>query len=110
MFVEDQKSLLPGLYGVKTSENILFHSIVIHMNIILKFCFILKYRNTQYCAPCQLIWFCHRWKNFAQRTLNHHLQVMGEMIQRDKNRPSVVMWSLANEPNSALGASVYYFM
>ncbi|MEM5016805.1 beta-glucuronidase [Metabacillus indicus] len=30
-------------------------------------------------------------------TLDHHLQVIGEMIKRDKNHPSVVMWSIANE-------------
>lgn len=31
------------------------------------------------------------------QTLDHHLQVIGEMIKRDKNHPSVVMWSIANE-------------
>jgi beta-glucuronidase len=32
-----------------------------------------------------------------ERTLEHHLQVIKEMIDRDKNHPSVVMWSVANE-------------
>ena len=34
----------------------------------------------------------------SSRTLEHHLQVMKELIQRDKNHPCVVMWSVANEP------------
>ena len=54
---------------------------------------------------------CHMYseENFANKTLQHHLEVMHELIQRDKNRPSVVMWSLANEPDSALNISVPYF-
>ena len=28
----------------------------------------------------------------------NHQQAMKELIARDKNRPSVVMWSVANEP------------
>ena len=47
--------------------------------------------------------------NFANVTLEHHLQVMEELVQRDKNRPSVVMWSLANEPDSGLKEAEYYF-
>lgn len=34
----------------------------------------------------------------SSRTLAHHLQVMRELVQRDKNHPCVVMWSVANEP------------
>ena len=47
--------------------------------------------------------------NFANETLNHHLEVMAEMIDRDKNHPSVVMWSLANEPHSQLPIAKDYF-
>lgn len=32
--------------------------------------------------------------------LEHHLEVMRQMINRDKNHPSVVMWSVANEAAS----------
>ncbi|SHN34941.1 beta-glucuronidase [Gracilibacillus kekensis] len=32
-----------------------------------------------------------------EQTLEHHLQVIREMIKRDKNHPCVVMWSIANE-------------
>lgn len=32
--------------------------------------------------------------------LEHHRQVLKDMIDRDKNHPSVVMWSMGNEPDS----------
>jgi beta-glucuronidase len=47
--------------------------------------------------------------NFVNVTLAHHLEVMKEMIGRDKNHPSVVMWSVANEPDSSVEAAVPYF-
>ncbi|KAG1682554.1 Beta-glucuronidase [Nymphon striatum] len=40
--------------------------------------------------------------SFGAGVLKQHLQTIREMIARDKNRPSVVMWSMANEPRSAL--------
>jgi beta-glucuronidase len=36
-------------------------------------------------------------------------QYIGEMIARDKNHPSVVMWSLANEPHSTRAAARPFF-
>ncbi|XP_063154597.1 beta-glucuronidase isoform X2 [Candoia aspera] len=47
--------------------------------------------------------------NFGNQSLQHHLVVMEELIRRDKNRPSVVMWSVANEPASELPLAGYYF-
>lgn len=41
--------------------------------------------------------------------LDNHLQVMRELIARDKNRPSVVMWSIANEPRSDNDKAKGYF-
>ena len=41
--------------------------------------------------------------------LNHHLDVMEKLIKRDKNHPSVVMWSLANEPYDYEDSSADYF-
>jgi beta-glucuronidase len=46
---------------------------------------------------------------FNQATLQHHKQVTTEMIMRDRNHPSVLMWSLANEPASFLKESRDYF-
>jgi beta-glucuronidase len=38
-----------------------------------------------------------------------HKQAIRELIGRDKNHPSVVMWSIANEPESETDAAVDYF-
>lgn len=40
--------------------------------------------------------------------MQHHLQVMEELVRRDKNHPAVVMWSVANEPTSSLKPAGYY--
>ena len=34
---------------------------------------------------------------------------MQELVQRDKNRPSVIAWSIANEPASEQPAALKYF-
>lgn len=39
-------------------------------------------------------------EKYNKRTA-HHRQVIQDMIARDKNHPSIVMWSLANEPDTA---------
>lgn len=39
------------------------------------------------------------YKNYCN-TAAHHRQVIKDMINRDKNHPSIVMWSLANEPDT----------
>ena len=45
----------------------------------------------------------------AMKTAEHHREVIGEMISRDKNHPCVVMWSVGNEPESwAEGAAEYF--
>jgi len=46
---------------------------------------------------------------FTDTLLKQHLQTITEMIQRDKNRPSVVMWSIANEPSSEDKGAQEYF-
>jgi beta-glucuronidase len=38
-----------------------------------------------------------------------HLQAIRELIARDKNHPSVVLWSIANEPESVTAESRAYF-
>ncbi len=42
-------------------------------------------------------------------TFEHHQQVIRELIQRDKNHPCVVLWSLANEPDSDSPGAYEYF-
>ncbi|CAG2166055.1 unnamed protein product [Oppiella nova] len=46
---------------------------------------------------------------FNDVLLGKHLALITEMIQRDKNRPSVVMWSVANEPLSDQKEAEDYF-
>src|SRR6266487_4369449 len=46
---------------------------------------------------------------FNKVILKNHLQTIQELIQRDKNRPSAVMWSIANEPKSSDEAAKDYF-
>jgi len=42
-------------------------------------------------------------------TLNHHIDCLKDMYARDKNHPSVVMWSVANEAATYEENSVPYF-
>uniref|UniRef100_A0A8C9JYR4 Glucuronidase beta n=1 Tax=Panthera tigris altaica TaxID=74533 RepID=A0A8C9JYR4_PANTA len=47
--------------------------------------------------------------HYGNVSLQHHLEVMEELVRRDKNHPAVVMWSVANEPASFLKPAGYYF-
>ncbi|MEH0542778.1 beta-glucuronidase [Streptomyces sp. B21-105] len=54
------------------------------------------------------------FSTFSEFTINSatqetHRQALAEMIARDKNHPSVVIWSIANEPESTTTASRSYF-
>ncbi len=46
---------------------------------------------------------------FNADTLQHHYQVVYEMMSRDKHHPSVVIWSMANEPISENPLTASYF-
>uniref|UniRef100_H3CT15 Beta-glucuronidase n=1 Tax=Tetraodon nigroviridis TaxID=99883 RepID=H3CT15_TETNG len=48
-------------------------------------------------------------RSFGNASLSHHLFVMDELVRRDKNHPSVVMWSVANEPASEMPPAGFYF-
>jgi len=43
------------------------------------------------------------------QTQEHHKQVVRDLIARDKNYACVVMWSIANEPDSAASGAYEYF-
>lgn len=45
----------------------------------------------------------------AIRTHEHHREVIRDMIARDKNHACVVMWSIANEPDSTGKGAYEYF-
>jgi beta-glucuronidase len=44
-----------------------------------------------------------------ERSQAAHAQAIRELVDRDKNHPSVVLWSIANEPESDTDAAVGYF-
>lgn len=44
-----------------------------------------------------------------EKTLETHLKVLAELIERDRNNPSVIMWSVANEATSDRPEAVPYF-
>ncbi|XP_045127960.1 beta-glucuronidase-like isoform X2 [Portunus trituberculatus] len=46
---------------------------------------------------------------FGEVLMNKHILVMRELVRRDKNRPSVIMWSVGNEPQSNQEAAANYF-
>lgn len=47
--------------------------------------------------------------DFNEKIESQHKTTVREMIDRDKNRPSVFMWSIANEPVSSKSESGQYF-
>jgi beta-glucuronidase len=54
------------------------------------------------------------YTTFSPETVNDvsrevHAQAIRELVARDKNHPSVVLWSIANEPESDTDASRAYF-
>lgn len=46
---------------------------------------------------------------FSDSLLAKHKQSLTELIRRDKNHPSVIMWSIANEPRTQYKAADAYF-
>ena len=44
-----------------------------------------------------------------EKTLEHHVNCLRELIGRDKNHPCVIMWSVANEPASHEQGALPYF-
>ncbi|GAA4734467.1 beta-glucuronidase [Phytohabitans rumicis] len=48
-------------------------------------------------------------ETFGEATRDAHAQAIRELIARDKNHPSVVMWCIANEPSSHEDGAREYF-
>lgn len=53
--------------------------------------------------------YCFFFSNFNDILLSEHKRILEEIIDQHKNRPSVIMWSLANEPVTNLNSSANYF-
>lgn len=45
----------------------------------------------------------------TENTLAAHLKVLAELVERDRNSPSVIMWSVANEATTNRADSIPYF-
>lgn len=48
-------------------------------------------------------------RNYNQKLLENHKYSIEQLIHRDRNHPSVVMWSIANEPRTGLVNADQYF-
>lgn len=48
-------------------------------------------------------------KEHGVQTFEHHKEVIRDLIKRDKNHACVVIWSIANEPDSASEGAYEYF-
>lgn len=48
-------------------------------------------------------------RNYSQALLDKHKYSLEQLIHRDKNHPSVVMWSIANEPRTQILHADTYF-
>ena len=48
-------------------------------------------------------------KEHGVQTFEHHKEVIRDLIKRDKNHPCVVVWSIANEPDSGSEGAYEYF-
>ena len=46
---------------------------------------------------------------YNNKMLDNHIKMLEELVRRDKNHPSVIMWSVANEPKSWDKRAVPYF-
>ena len=100
------------------------HSVNIRDHELLKWINANSYRTTHYPYSEELIQLCDEQGilliseapavsiNFdyvSEQTLQAHLQVLKELIQRDRNYPSVVMWSVANEATTNRPEAIPYF-
>ncbi|PRD23967.1 UNVERIFIED_CONTAM: Beta-glucuronidase [Trichonephila clavipes] len=47
--------------------------------------------------------------SFGDVLLKQHKSVLRELVMRDRNHPSVIAWSVANEPSSAKSSADKYF-
>lgn len=49
------------------------------------------------------------FRHFNEETVKVHESMLREMIERDFNHPSVIMWSVSNEPETFRNNSKLYF-
>lgn len=49
------------------------------------------------------------YRIFSPQLLINHKSALEQLIMRDRNHPSVVMWSMANEPDVNSAQATPYF-
>ena len=49
------------------------------------------------------------FRNYSPALLEKHKDSLSQLIRRDKNRPSVIFWSIANEARTHLSDADSYF-
>lgn len=100
------------------------HSVNVRDHELLKWINANSYRTTHYPYSEELIQLCDEqgilliseapavsmnFEYVTEKTLETHLKVLGELIERDRNYPSVVMWSVANEATTNRPEAIPYF-
>jgi beta-glucuronidase len=100
------------------------HSVNVRDHELLKWINANSYRTTHYPYSEELIQLCDEqgiliiseapavsinFEFVTPKTLEAHLKVLAELIERDRNYPSVVMWSVANEATTNRPESIPYF-
>ena len=55
---------------------------------------------------CQYLFFYNIRDYISEHAVNRHLDLLSELIQRDKNHPSVVMWSVASHSATAYSRNI----
>lgn len=55
------------------------------------------------------IYMLHIHRNYSNELLQNHKFSIEQLIHRDRNHPSVVMWSIANEPRTQQTNADQYF-
>jgi beta-glucuronidase len=132
--VTDDRILLNGqpvyLQGFGRHEDFpiigkgLNHSVNIRDHELLKWINANSYRTTHYPYSEELVQLADEqglliiseapavsinFEYVTPRTLEAHLKVLQELIERDRNNPSVIMWSVANEATTNRPESIPYF-
>lgn len=100
------------------------HAVNVRDHELLKWINANSYRTTHYPYSEELIQLCDEqgiliiseapavsinFEFVTEKTLEAHLKVLAELIDRDRNYPSVVMWSVANEATTNRPESIPYF-
>jgi beta-galactosidase/beta-glucuronidase len=81
-----------------------------HMNVKFVNTVIFSYFNVTLVPVLFLRQYCtSHFRNYSPALLEKHKDSLSQLIRRDKNRPSVIFWSIANEARTHLSDADSYF-